>query len=181
MEKSSLFFMVGVVILGIGFVFMLFFMPSVFAESIEDKYGTFYGQVGNPVSIHASVNNPNNYSTTASIEYVFENVDGNNYWDAKKHSGDVSVGKSFGAHQDYFLDDVGRFFILIVGKVNGEIVETSKSEYILFEEYSDAALDGCAPEHELVVKPDYSKAVCVFDESVIKLVKRGWVAKNHFL
>ncbi|WP_238535957.1 hypothetical protein [Candidatus Nitrosopumilus koreensis] len=155
-------------------------MPSVFAEHVDDRYGTFYGQVGNPVAIHTSVNNPNNYGTTASIEYIFENIEGDNYWDTKQHSGDVSPGKSFGTHQNYFLDDVGRFFIMIVGKVNGDIVQTSKSEYIIFEKYSAAALNGCAPERELVVKPDYSKAVCVFEESVLKLVQRGWVAKTIF-
>ena len=168
-------------ILGISVVFALFFMITpVFAEHYETKHGTSYDQVGNPITINTSVKNPTNQTVNASIEFVFENIEGNNYWDTKQRSGEATVNKSFGTHQDYFIGDVGRFFISIIKKIDGNVVETSKTDFIIFEEYSNAALSGCAADHELVVKPDYSQAVCIFDESVIQLVQRGWIAKTIF-
>lgn len=168
----------GASLIAIASLFVVF--TPVFAEHHEDKHGTSYGQVENPVTIHTSVNNPTNQTVHASIEFVFENIEGANYWDTKLHTGEAAAHKDYGTHQSYFIDDVGRFFISIVSKIDGTTVETSKTDFIVFEEYSNAALNGCAADHELVVKPDYSKAVCVFDESVIQLVQRGWVAKTIF-
>lgn len=168
-------------IVGIGAVFAFFFVITpVFAESSDDKYGTSYGLVGNPVAINSSVANPTNKTVDASIEYVFENIEGDNYWDAKLHSGKASAYKNFVTHQSYFIDDVGRFFISIISKIDGKIVETSKTDFIIFGKYSSAALSGCGPDHQLVVTPDYKRAVCAFDESVVPLVQRGWVAKTIF-
>ena len=168
-------------VLGIGVVFAFFFvMQPIFAETSDGSYATSFSQVGYPVTLSSFVTNPTNQTVNAAIEYVFENIDGDNYWDAKLHSGTASAFKDFGTHQSFFIDDVGRFFISNVSKIEGTIVETGKTQFIVFEEYSDAALNGCTADHELVVKPDYSQAVCVFDESVIKLVQRGWIA-NVFL
>ena len=163
-----------------AFASLIFVFNPVFAEHYENKHGTSYNQVGNSVTITASVNNPTNQTAHASIEFAFENVEGNNYWDTKQHFGEATANKSYGTHQDYFVDDVGRFFITIIEKIDGKIIETSKTDYIVYKESSDAALNGCSPDHELVVKPDYSQAVCVFDKSVIKLLQRGWIAKTIF-
>ncbi|MFB5620824.1 MAG: hypothetical protein ACE5RC_06820, partial [Nitrosopumilus sp.] len=142
-------------IVGISIFFALFFMITpVFAEHYETKHATSYGQVGNPITISDSVKNPTNQTVNASIEFIFENIEGNNYWDTKQHSGEVAVNKSFGTHQAYFIDDVGRFFISIIKKIDGNVVETSKTDFIVFEEYSGASSNGCAADHELVVKPD---------------------------
>ena len=39
---------------------------------------------------------------------------------------------------------------------------------------SKASLNGGGPDMKIVIKPDYSKAVCVFDY-VEKFGQRGWV------
>ena len=163
---------------GLAFVavFALFFVTTpVFAEIHDDKHSIAFVQAGDAISIGKSVKNPTNQTVNASIEFVFENIVGNNYWDTKQHSGMATANKSFTTHQDYFIDDVGRFFISIVSKIDGNVIKTSKTDFIVFEEYSDAALNGCDVSHKMLIKPDYSKAVCVFDDSIGKLLERGWV------
>lgn len=59
-------------------------MRPVFAESSDGKYGTSYSQVGNPVTVDSFVTNPTNQTVDTPIEYVFENIDGDNSWNLTK-------------------------------------------------------------------------------------------------
>ena len=158
-----------------GIVLLSLIITPVFAEYSDDKYGTSFVQAGTAVTLGHSVKNPTDKTVNASIEFVFENIVGDNYWDTKQNSGEAAVNKNFVTNEAYFIDDAGRFYITIVSKIDGNVVEKSKTEFIVFEAYSQAALDGCDMEHKFVVKPDYSKAVCVFDGSVEKLLSRGWL------
>ena len=149
---------------------------KIVSDRSEDDDGTGYSEVGTVVSLNTRVQNPHDYQVDASIEYVFENVEGDNFWENKKHTGTASANGAYGTHQKYFMQNPGKFYIHMIYSLNGEITQDSGThEFIVFEKYSDAALNGCFPDREIIGKPDYSLAVYVFPESVDKLIQRGWV------
>ncbi|MCV0409630.1 hypothetical protein [Nitrosopumilus sp.] len=165
----------------VAVLFTLVFVTAhpVFAEPIDDTHGISYGQVGTAVSLNTHIQNPYDFPVSASIEFVFEDIDSGNHWDAKKHTGTADANSSFVTHQSYFFKNTGRFLIHFVYEVDGKpIKEPETTEFIIFKEYSDVALNGCSPDHKFIIKPNYGTAVCVFDETVEKLVKRGWVDNN---
>lgn len=165
----------------VAVLFTLVFVTAhpVFAEPIDDTHGISYGQVGTAVSLNAHIQNPYDFPVSASIEFVFEDIDSGNHWDAKKHTGTADANSSFVTHQSYFFKNTGRFLIHFVYEVDGKpIKEPETTEFIIFKEYSDVALNGCSSDHKFIIKPNYGTAVCVFDETVEKLVKRGWVDNN---
>ena len=155
-------------------ILSLFTQAYAFEDDVVD--GTSYNQVGQVISLHDRVVNPNNYTASASIEFVFTNVEGDNYWESKKKTVEAGPNQTFVTHNDYFIQNVGKFYIHMVYDIDGVITKNpNPTEFIIFEEYSKAALNGCKPQHELIVKPDYSLAVCVFEDSVKELSQRGWV------
>lgn len=169
--KSLLFFMV------VSVALLSFGLQAHGSEgSSNDGDGTVFAKAGDVITLSESVKNPNNYPVQASIEFVFENKVGDNFWENKKHTGEAGANKNYGTHQAFFVQHVGRFYIHTIYEIDGKITERDvPTEFIVFEEYSKATLNGCGAKYEIVVKPDYSKAVCVFDDSVEKLAQRGWV------
>ncbi len=165
-------FLLGIVTLAS----LIFVLNSAFAEPYGDKHGIAYDSVGKAISLSGhTITNPYDYSATASIEFVFEDIDSGNYWYAKKHTDQLEANSTFGTHQSYFIKNTGKFYIHVIYEIDGKVTkDPHTTEFVIFDEYSKAALNGCSPNHKLIVKPDYSKAVCIFDESVDKLNQRGW-------
>ncbi|MCE9651910.1 MAG: hypothetical protein K8Q89_02465 [Nitrosarchaeum sp.] len=166
----------------LGFVLfssLIFVFNPAFANPIDDTHSVSYGKVGTAVSLGAHIQNPHDYPVSASIEFVFEDIDSGNYWDDKKHTGTADANSNFVTNQSYFFKNTGKFFIHFVYEIDGKLIKDRQTtEFIIFKEYSDAALNGCSPEHKFVIKPNYGKAVCVFDDTIQKLVQRGWVGNN---
>jgi hypothetical protein len=162
---------------------MFFFLaPQSLAlePNIKDKDSTSYNKVGNELQIHTGVENPNDYPASASIEFVFVNVEGDNFWDNKKHTGEADAKSNFVTHQKYFLQNPGRFYINMIYEIDGKQAKNPEySEFIIYEEDSKASLNGCRPSQKIVVRPDYSQAVCVFADSVEKLGQRGWIVDEQ--
>lgn len=143
----------------------------------KDNDSTGYVKAGSVITMNEHVSNPHNYEVSASIEYVFENINGNNHLENKKHVGVASANGSYGVSQKYVMQNPGKFNIHMVYSIDGKITEDpNPREFVVVERYSDAAANGCSPDHEIIVKSDYSQTVCVFPESVKKLVQRGWVS-----
>ena len=155
-------------------------IPTLSAFASEDSEigdATTYMLAGYPVELHDRVENPHDYEASASIEFVFENISGDNYWESKEHVGTASPMKNFVTHQSYFIEHPGKFYIHMKYEIDGKTAKNPNTlEFIVFEEESKAVTNGCYPDHQIIVKPDYSEAVCVFDGSVAKLVMRGWIA-----
>jgi hypothetical protein len=170
MNTLLLSFCAGLMIFGFG-------SQSLAMEpNVQDNDSTGYEKVGTVMTLDTRVENPYDYPAPASIEFVFVNVDGNNYWENKKHTGEADANSNFVAHQKYFIQNVGRFYIDMIYEVDGKVTkEPDSTEIIVFAEDSKATLNGCGPDFQIVIKPDYSKAVCVFDKSVETLSQRGWV------
>ncbi len=156
-------------------------IPQVFAMEVDSIVdGTGYNLVGQVIQIHDRVSNPHDYAASASIEFVFKNFEGNNHWESKMSIGEAGPNKDFVAHQDYFVQDVGRFYIDMIYDMDGTITQNPNPlEFIILDEQSKAATNGCGADHELIVKPDYSLAVCVFNNSVEELFQRGWVTDKN--
>lgn len=174
--------MIGInskILLGLIVLSLIFVYNPIFAESDGNTHSISYGQVGTAVSLGAHIQNPHDFPASASIEFVFEDIDSGNYWDDKKHTGTADANSNFVTNQSYFLKNTGKFFIHYVYEIDGKpIQDPATTEFVIFKEYSDAALSGCSPDHKFVITPNYGKAVCVFDDTVQKLVQRGWVGNN---
>ncbi len=150
---------------------------KIISDRPKDNDGTGYVETGSVITMNERVSNPHNYEVSASIEYVFENLEGNNHWENKKHTGTVSANGAYGTHQKYFMQTPGKFYIHMVYEIDGKVTkDPNPREFIVVEEYSDAATNGCNPDREIIVRSNYSQAVCVFPESIEKLVQRGWVS-----
>jgi hypothetical protein len=161
-------------------IFLVFSQSFALESDTQDKDSTAYNKVGNEIQLGTSVENPNDYPVSASIEFVFENIEGDNYWDNKKHTGEADAKSSFVTHQKYFFQNAGRFYINMVYEIDGKQAKNTEStEFIIYEEDSKASLNGCEPAKKIVVRPDYSKAVCVFANSVEKLGQRGWIVDEQ--
>ena len=160
------------------FLLLLAVAPIQFAfgDDIQKVDGPLYAIAGTAVELHDRVTNPHDYEISASIEFVFENVYGNNHWDDKKHTGMAAPEKNFVAHQAYFLAHPGKFYSHTHYGIDGVITENPyPAKFIVIEKESKAVVNGCSDSHEVVVKPDYSEAVCVFDGTASKLALRGWL------
>ncbi len=165
-------FLLGLIV----FASLIFVFNPVFAEPYGVNHSISFDSVGKAITLNDNITNPYDYPVSASIEFVFENIDSENNWESKKHTDKIEPNSNFGTHQSYFIQNIGKFYIHVVYKIDGKITKDSQTaEFVIFEKYSNAALNGCGVDHELVVKPNYSQAVCVFDESVGKLSQRGWV------
>ena len=149
-------------------------LPAMASESIiEDS--TSFVVADQVITMHDRMENPNDYPVNATIEFVFENIHGDNHWDTKEYSGDADAKSDYVAHQAYFIQNTGRFNIHMIHKINGESISSQYTEFIVFGENCKAVLNGCGSDHEIVIKPDYSTAMCAFDKSVEKFAQRGWV------
>ena len=158
-------------------VSLIFVFSPAYAESLA--YGLSYNQAGDAVSLYDYIKNPNDKLASASITFVFEDIDSGNHWDEKTHTGHISGNSQFSADQSYFIRNHGQFYIHTEYELNGQSIKESQTrKFVIFDQYSDAALNGCNVDHKLIVKPSYSKAVCVSEKSFEKLVQRGWIGET---
>jgi hypothetical protein len=70
----------------IVFASLIFVINPAFAKPYGDKHGIAYDSVGKAISLGDNTVNPYDYTVSTSIEFVFEDIDSENYWDVKKHT-----------------------------------------------------------------------------------------------
>ncbi|QLH06425.1 hypothetical protein C5F50_04550 [Nitrosopumilus ureiphilus] len=73
-------FLLGIIV----FASLIFVINPAFAKPYGDKHGIAYDSVGKAISLGDNIVNP--YDYTASIEFVFEDIDSGKYRDGKKHT-----------------------------------------------------------------------------------------------
>ncbi len=164
------------------FAFVILFSASygVNAYAEVSNYGISYNQVRDAISLYDYIPNSDDHMASATIRFVFEDVDSGNSWEEKTHTSHVSGNSQFSADQSSFVKNTGQFFIHTEYELNGKQLQDSTTlKFIIFDKFSRAALNGCSTDHKLIVKPDYSKAVCVSEKSFEKLSQRGWIGETE--
>ena len=143
----------------------------------DDRDITRYVQVGHGPILNDRIYSLENHRVSTAVRYVFENIDGDNNLGNQTQKGTAPPHGFFHSYAPYSFDDVGKFYIHIIHDVDGKITESPNPyEFIIVKEHSDAAIDGCSGGRQVIVKPGYGQTVCVFPESIEKLVERGWIS-----
>lgn len=143
---------------------------------INDKDATMFALVGKAFTLQNRVANTHDHMVNASIEFAFQNAVGDNYFDSEKYAGQADVNKYFVAHQSYTPQKPGRFYINTIYNEGGTVTQDLPFEVIVSNQLSKATMNGCGPGFTVMLKPDYSKSVCVYDKSVDDLISRGWIS-----
>ncbi len=144
----------------------------------DDQDITRYMQVGHGPLLGDSIYNHEDYRVSTVVKYAFENADGDmNHQKDQNKKGTASPRGFFHSNAQYHFENTGRFYIDIIHDVDGKITENPHPyEFIIVDEHSDAAISGCSDRCQVIVKPGHSQTVCMFSESVEKLVQRGWIS-----
>ena len=143
----------------------------------DDGDITRYMQVEHGPVLKDLIYNQEDYRVSTVVTYAFENADGNNILEDQSQKGTAPPHGFFYSYAQYHFENTGRFYIHIIHDVDGTITNSPNPyEFIIVKEHSDTAINGCSDGRQVIVKPDYSQTVCVFPESVEKLVMWGWVS-----
>ena len=143
----------------------------------HDKDITRYMQVEHGPILMDRIYNQEDYRVSTDVKYAFENADGHRILVDQSPNGTAPPHGFFQNYAQYHFENIGRFYIHIIHDIDGNITNSPNPyEFIVVEEHSDAAINGCSDGRQVMVKPDYSQTVCVFPESVEKLVLWGWVS-----
>ncbi len=172
--KTELFF-------GLTVFASLFFVLDnfAFAESSGNYHAIAYNQVDDAVSLHDYIQNPSQKMASATIKFVFEDIDSGNEFSDKVHTGLVDGNSKFIADQAYFMRNPGQFLIHTEYEINGQPhKDTQIKKFVIVDDLSGKALSGCNTAHKIIVRPDYSSAVCVSEATSSKLMERGWVGHD---
>ena len=143
----------------------------------DDTDITRYMLVGHGPYLLERIYNQEDYRVSTAVTYAFEDEDGNNTLEDQSQNGTAPPHGFFHSYALYHFENTGRFYVDIVHDINGIMTNSPNPyEFIVVEGHSDAAINGCSEGRQIIVKPDYSQTVCVFPESVEKLMLCGWVS-----
>ena len=143
----------------------------------NDRDITRYMQVEHGPILMDRIYNQEDYRVSTDVRYAFENTDVHSILVDQGPNGTAPPHGFFQSYAQYHFENIGRFYINIIHDIDGNITDSPNPyEFIIVEEHSDAAINGCSDGRQVIVKPDYSQTVCVFPESVEKLVLWGWVS-----
>ena len=143
----------------------------------DDTDITRYMLVGHGPYLLERIYNQEDYRVSTAVTYAFEDADGNNTLEDQSQNGTAPPHGFFHSYALYHFENTGRFYVDIIHDIDGTITSSPNPyEFIIAEKHSDAAINGCSDGRQIIVKPDYSQTVCVFPESVEKLMLWGWVS-----
>lgn len=146
-------------------------------HSPDDSDITRYVQLEHGPILSGQIYSQEDHRVSTVVRYVFENADGDNNLGDRSQKGTAPPHGFFHSYAQYFFENIGRFYIHIIHDVDGKITENPNPyEFIIVEQHSDAAINGCSDGRQVIVKPGYTQTICVFSESVEKLVQRGWIS-----
>lgn len=145
--------------------------------SDDDEDITRYMLVEHGSHLSDCIYNQEDYRVSTVVTYTFENVDGNNILEDQSQKGTAPPHGFFHSYAQYHFENTGRFYIHIVHDIDGAMTNSlNPYEFIIVEEHSDAAINGCSDGRQVIVKPGYSQTVCVFPGSIEKLALREWIS-----
>ena len=149
-----------------------------FTDDDDDQDITRYMQVGHGPLLSDSIYNQKDYRVSTIIKYAFENAGGDmSHQKDQSKEGTAPPHGFFHSNAQYHFENTGRFYIDIIHDIDGKITKNPHPyEFIIVDEHSNAAINGCSDGRQVIVKPGYSQTVCVFSESVEKLALRGWIS-----
>ena len=179
-QKLVIFMKTGFVFGLIVFASLFFVLDSTaFAESPGNYHAIAYNQVDDAVSLHDYIENPSQKMASATIRFVFEDIDSGNKFSDKTHTGFVDGNSRFIADQAYFMRNPGQFLIHTEYELNGQSnKDTQVKKFVIVDDLSGKALNGCSADRKIIVRPDYSSAVCVSEVTSGKLIQRGWIGHD---